>query len=132
MSNLPVTDLTKSNVWEDMIKKVDKVETTTRIEVGVLGNMNVGKTNLQQKYVDKNHTLPQVNLQTRGTDIRVVYVNIDGDLNTKVRIWDTAGQESHADIVGSYVKRLDACLMVFDLTKEKTFQSLFKWIKQLS
>ena len=34
--------------------------------------------------------------------------------------------------MGSYVKRLDACLMVFDLTKEWTFKSLFKWIKQLS
>lgn len=90
-SNMPVTDLTSSVVWQDMIKRIPKAETTTKMEIGILGNMNVGKTNLIEKYVNKDHVLPRHNLQTNGTDIRQVYVNIDDDMNTRVRIWDTAG-----------------------------------------
>ena len=71
-------------------------------------------------------------IKTHGTDTKSVYISIYGDTVTKVKIWDTAGQEAHANIVGSYVKRLDACLMVFDLTDAYSFTGIRKWIKQLS
>ena len=49
----------------------------------------------------------------------------------KVKIWDTAGVEKNANIIGSYVRKLDACFMVFDLTSRDSFDGVRRWIKQL-
>ena len=91
--------------------------------------MHVGKTSLQLKYVDPASELREEKIKTHGTDTKSVYISILGDTISKAKIWDTAGQEEHANIVGSYVKRLDACLMVFDLTNSKSFASIRKWIR---
>ena len=99
------------------------------IEIAVLGNMHVGKTSLQLKYVDPTAELREEKIKTHGTDTKSVYISILGDTISKAKIWDTAGQEAHANIVGSYVKRLDACLMVFDLTNGDSFASIRKWIR---
>lgn len=82
--------------------------------------MNVGKTSLTHRYVAPEKELKCEKIKTRGTDTRSTYVTVFGDTLTKVKIWDTAGQEKHANIVGAYVKRLDACLMVCDLTNEES------------
>lgn len=95
----------------------------------MLGNHDVGKTSLQLKYVDPQAQLKIEKIKTHGTDTKTVFISIYGDTVTKVKIWDTAGQEAHANIVGSYVKRLDACLMVFDLTDANSFVGIRKWIK---
>ena len=68
---------------------------------------------------------------TIGADFLTKEVTVDDRLVT-MQIWDTAGQEKHANIVGSYVKRLDACLMVCDLTNEESIKSIRKWIRDLN
>ena len=67
-----------------------------------------------------------------GLDTKSIYISIFDETVSKVKIWDTAGQENHANIVCAYVKRLDACLMVCDLTDRVSFDGLHKWIRQLS
>jgi len=84
---------------------------------------------LIHKYVDPDSILKVEKIKTHGTDIKSVYISIFGETVSKVNIWDTAGQESHANIVGSYVKKLSACLMIFDLTDANSFQGIRKWIK---
>jgi GTPase SAR1 family protein len=71
-------------------------------------------------------------IKTHGTDTKSIFISICGETTSKVKIWDTAGQETHANIVGSYAKRLDACLMVFDLTDANALDGIKKWIKQLN
>ena len=93
--------------------------------------MDVGKTSLTHRFVTPGRPLREEKIKTRGTDTRSTYVSIFGDMVTKVKIWDTAGQEKHANIVGSYVKRLDACLMVCDLTREQSVHSVRTWIRDL-
>lgn len=97
-----------------------------------MGHFDVGKTSLILKYVDPAARLRVEKIKTHGTDTKTVHISIYGDTVTKVKIWDTAGQEAHANIVGSYVKRLDACLMAFDLTNADSFLGIRKWIKQLA
>lgn len=105
---------------------------TTSLEFAVLGNMDVGKTSLTHKYVTPDRALQvEEKIKTKGTDIRSTYVTVCGETVTKIKIWDTAGQERHANIVGAYVKRLDACLMVCDLTNEYSLGSVRKWMKEL-
>mmetsp|Transcript_11610 Transcript_11610/g.15730 ORF Transcript_11610/g.15730 Transcript_11610/m.15730 type:complete len:96 (-) Transcript_11610:787-1074(-) len=94
--------------------------------------MNVGKTSLTNRYVAPGKQFGGEKIMTTGVDIKSSYVSICGETVTKVKIWDTAGQEKHANIVGSYVKRLDACLMVCDLTNEESLHSIRKWIRELN
>ena len=93
--------------------------------------MDVGKTSLQLKYVKPQAQVVQEKIKTQGTDKNTVFVNVADQLDAKIVIWDTAGQEKHANIVGAYVKNVDACLMVFDLTRQYSFESIQRWIKQL-
>ena len=68
-------------------------------------------------------------VKTRGIDFWNSYVSICEETVARVRIWDTAGQEKHANIVNSFVKQLDACFMVYDLSDLSSFEALSKWIK---
>jgi len=111
-------------------KPSEKVETAIRI--AVLGNMDVGKTSLTQRYAYPDRSFKIEKIKTRGTDTVSAYISILGETISKVSIWDTAGQEKHADIVGAYVKKLDACLMVFDLTNSESLESIHRWKKALS
>ena len=94
--------------------------------------MDVGKTSLTQRYSKPDKPLRVEKIKTKGIDTKSAYVSIFGDTSTKVQIWDTAGQEKHANIVGSYVRRTDACLMVCDLTNEESLRSIRKWIRDLN
>ena len=94
--------------------------------------MDVGKTSLTHRYVAPDKQLRMEKIKTKGTDTCSTYITLFSDTVTKIKIWDTAGQEKHADIVGSYVRRLDACLMVCDLTKKDSLISIRKWMRELN
>lgn len=83
--------------------------------------MDVGKTSLQLKYCDPEAQLKLEKIKTHGTDTKTAYISIFDETISKVTIWDTAGVEQHANIVSSYVRRTDACLMVFDLTNHRSY-----------
>ena len=130
-SQLAQSDITTEQEWNSVIQRVEKTsqKPAAKIEIAVLGKYDVGKTSLIHKYVDPDSILKVEKIKTHGTDIKSVYISIFGETVSKVNIWDTAGQESHANIVGSYVKKLSACLMIFDLTDANSFQGIRKWIK---
>lgn len=120
--------MTSEEVWNNVIRRCTKPkEVTTKIQIGLLGKFDVGKTSITLKYADPTAELRE-KVKTKGTDIKTAYVSIYGETPARVKIWDTAGQEKHADIINSFVKHLDACFMVFDLTDRSSFEALDKWI----
>lgn len=48
---------------------------------------------------------------------------------TKIQIWDTAGQERYRAITHAYYKGASGALVVFDLTRRNTFESVPKWLR---
>ena len=48
-----------------------------------------------------------------------------------MQIWDTAGQERYKSITNAYYKGAKGALLVFDLTKKQSFESVDKWISDL-
>ena len=50
----------------------------------------------------------------------VSYKLSDGSL-VKVKIFDTAGQEIYRSLSQNYYKKADCCLLVYDITSEKSF-----------
>ncbi len=49
-----------------------------------------------------------------------------------MEIWDTAGQERYKSITSSYYKGSRGALLVYDITKETSFDNIDKWMKELN
>ena len=47
-----------------------------------------------------------------------------------LQIWDTAGQERFQSIGSAFYRGSDACILVFDITNEKSFTNLENWKRE--
>ena len=63
---------------------------------------------------------------TIGADFLTKEVSADDRLVT-LQIWDTAGQERFQSLGVSFYRGSDGCILVFDVTMAKTFESLNTW-----
>jgi Ras-related protein Rab-2A len=49
----------------------------------------------------------------------------------KLSLWDTAGQETYKSITRSYFRGASGALLVFDITRRSTFESVTQWLHDL-
>ena len=49
----------------------------------------------------------------------------------KLSLWDTAGQETYKSITRSYFRGASGALLVFDITRRSTFESVTAWLNDL-
>jgi small GTP-binding protein len=48
-----------------------------------------------------------------------------------MQIWDTAGQERFRSIVGTYYRASHAVVLVYDVNKPSSFESLERWVRDV-
>lgn len=98
-------------------------------KVVLVGDATVGKTHLLSRYV--KGTLPKAPTATIGVEFatRTIPLSIGGTV--KAQIWDTAGQERYRAITSSHYRRAVGALLVYDVTRQVTFQSCLKWLEEL-
>lgn len=94
----------------------------------LIGDSGVGKSNLLLRFtrneVDLNSkTTIGVEFATRSIPI--------ADKIVKAQIWDTAGQERYRAITSAYYRGAVGALLVYDITKKNTFESIERWLKEL-
>merc|ERR1719231_2062034 len=94
------------------------------LKVIILGDSGVGKTSLMNQYVNKKFTNQYK--ATIGADFLTKEVMIDDKMVT-MQIWDTAGQERFQSLGVAFYRGADCCVLVYDLTQPKTFESLDGW-----
>ena len=97
-------------------------------KIVLVGDSGVGKTNLLLRYL-KN----EFNTQTKatvGVEFGNTKVRIDNAL-IKAQIWDTAGQERYRSITSAYYKGAHGALIVYDITRKDSFDSVEKWLSDL-
>lgn len=63
---------------------------------------------------------------TIGADFLTKEVMIDDKMVT-LQIWDTAGQERFQSLGVAFYRGADACILVHDITSEKSFEQLNSW-----
>jgi Ras-related protein Rab-7A len=66
---------------------------------------------------------------TIGADFLTKNLSI-GDRKVTLQIWDTAGQERFQSLGPGFYRGADACILVYDLTDNKTFESLESWMDE--
>lgn len=49
----------------------------------------------------------------------------------KAQIWDTAGQERYRAITSAYYRGAVGALLVYDITKRKSFENVMRWLREL-
>jgi Ras-related protein Rab-7A len=76
------------------------------------------------QYVNKRFT--QQYKATIGADFLTKEVMIDDKLVT-LQIWDTAGQERFQSLGVAFYRGADCCVLVYDITSTKSFESLNSW-----
>merc|ERR1711862_629598 len=86
-------------------------------------------THLLSRYI--KGTLPKAPTATIGVEFatRTIPLAIGGTV--KAQIWDTAGQEGYRAITSSHYRRAVGALLVYDVTRQATFQNCMKWMEEL-
>ena len=85
----------------------------------LVGDSGVGKTNLLTRFSKNEFSLESKT--TIGVEIATKTITTESGRVIKAQIWDTAGQDRYRAIASSYYKGAVGALLVYDITKEKTF-----------
>ena len=97
-------------------------------KIVLIGDTAVGKTNILSKYLSDE--FDPDSKATVGVEFGTKNYKI-GDNIVKVQIWDTAGQERYRSITNAYYKGAKGALLVYDITNQKSFENLDRWISDL-
>ena len=85
----------------------------------IVGDSSVGKSCLLLRFTDgrfkTSHDL------TIGVEFGSRLVPVDQNVQVKLQVWDTAGQESFRSITRSYYRGSIASLLVYDITRRQSF-----------
>ena len=91
------------------------------IKVALVGDYGVGKSCIVSRFVKDYFSDNE--MSTLGVDFDCKIIAFK-DNEYKIQIWDTAGQEKFQSIVKSYIRDLNVCVLVFDVTQDKTLLNL--------
>eukprot|EP00941_MAST-03F_sp_MAST-3F-sp1_P004429 g4429.t1 len=94
------------------------------LKVIILGDSGVGKTSLMNQYVNRKFTNQYK--ATIGADFLTKEVMLEEKLVT-MQIWDTAGQERFQSLGVAFYRGADACVLVYDVSQQKSFEQLDSW-----
>ncbi|PHZ11371.1 ras-domain-containing protein [Rhizopus microsporus ATCC 52813] len=90
--------------------------------------LGVGKSCILLQFTDKRF-MPAHDL-TIGVGFGTRFITVN-DQQTKLQIWDTAGQESFRSITRSYYRGAAGALLVYDITRRETFEHLSVWLEDV-
>jgi len=98
-------------------------------KVVLIGDSGVGKSNLLTRFT--RDEFKQGSKSTIGVEFATQTITVDKK-NIKAQIWDTAGQERYRAITSAYYRGAVGALLVYDVTKESTFENVKKtWLDEL-
>ena len=99
-------------------------------KVVLVGESGVGKTSIITQFIDQ--TFQEDIQSTTGGTFSTKSVVCDGGKVLKFEIWDTAGQEKYRSLTKMFYKDAKAVIMVYDVTREDSFEELQKyWYDQI-
>ena len=99
------------------------------VKVVLVGDSGVGKTNIMSKYL-KNQ-FREDSKATVGVEFGSKQFTVENH-QIKAQIWDTAGQERYKAITSAYYKGAKGAFVVYDITRKNTFETVNKWVSDIS
>ena len=121
------------NEKEDDDIKIEEIKSNYekeyyKLKLIVLGDSGVGKTNIIQRYVSDQFS--SETKATVGVEFFTKTFKVNDDI-LKLEIWDTAGQERYKAITSAYYRGSRGALLVYDITRNETFNNIEKWMNDV-
>ena len=92
----------------------------------MIGDASVGKSNLLLRFVYNTfQTEYQITIGVEFGEKNIIY----NDKIYQIQIWDTAGQEQFRSITRAYYKNSICALVVYDISRRDSFESVKQWIE---
>jgi len=97
------------------------------LKLVLLGNKNVGKTSIFNRYVYGEFGKTAM---TIGAYFGMKQCKVN-DRTCNLAIWDTAGEEKFDSLTNFYCRNARAALVCYDITQYETFQGLQRWTDKI-
>lgn len=97
-------------------------------KIVVVGDSAVGKSNLLSRFA--RGEFDQNSKATIGVEFQTQVVVVQGK-EVKAQVWDTAGQERFRAVTSAYYRGAVGALIVYDITRRTTFDSIKRWLAEL-
>ncbi|KAG2726167.1 hypothetical protein I3843_01G097600 [Carya illinoinensis] len=98
-------------------------------KIVIIGDSAVGKSNLLSRYARNEFNMHSK--ATIGVEFQTQVLEIDGK-EVKAQIWDTAGQERFRAVTSAYYRGAVGALVVYDISRRSTFDSITRWLEELN
>ena len=110
----------------EQIGEIGEISFNYLLKYVIVGDASVGKSNLLLRY---SHGQFREEYQlTIGVEFGSNNVVLD-DKVYRIQIWDTAGQENFRSITRAYYKNSACALIVYDIARRESFESISSWIE---
>ncbi|KAK8675201.1 hypothetical protein V6N13_033271 [Hibiscus sabdariffa] len=97
-------------------------------KIVLVGDSAVGKSNLLARFA-RNEFYPN-SKSTIGVEFQTQKLDINGK-EVKAQVWDTAGQERFRAVTSAYYRGAVGALLVYDISRRQTFDSIGRWLNEL-
>ena len=121
-------ELPMNLISESIDKRQQFVNGQGYLSIILLGDTEVGKTCFFNRYFKDTFSLDF--LSTIGIEKESKLVKIGQEIY-KITLWDTAGQERFKSLPRKYYQNADGIFLIFDVTKEDTFNNVSNWINDV-
>ena len=118
-----------------LVNATESTEVAATFKIVLVGDSGVGKTNLLASAEGISlgsgpdaHDVDATR-STVGVELASIIFEVKDGTKIKAQIWDTAGQERFQSLGVAFFRGADACILVYDMTNPKSFESLDKWRK---
>ena len=96
----------------------------------MLGDSGVGKSSIAQRYC-KNSFSESYDVTIGGAYMQQNITAKNGTI-VKLHIWDTGGSDRFRSLVSMYYRDALAAVICYDLTNERTFDSVSYWTNEMN
>ncbi|MFH4979456.1 hypothetical protein AB6A40_006165 [Gnathostoma spinigerum] len=91
----------------------------------VIGDVGTGKSSIVRRYV--HNIFNQYYKATVGVDFAMKVVMWDATTLIRLQLWDISGQDRFGNMTRVYYKDAHGAVIVFDATRENTYEGALKW-----
>ena len=122
------------NLLEEKIETIDdgigegNLVKEGSINIILIGDSGVGKTNLFQRYFQNK--FEEMFISTIGIDRQTKIIKYKNKLY-RVNVNDTAGQERFRSLPIRYYQNADGALLLYDISKIESFENVKTWMEDL-
>ena len=100
-----------------------------KFKVVITGPAAVGKTSIIQRFVHNKFSISYK--LTIGVDFITKEVEYSEGEAARLTLWDIGGQERYRFLRESFYEQSNGALLVFDLSRAKTFSEIKEWLGEL-